>query len=72
MTTTLKGYNDVLFSDLFADTVNAHGVSWAHTYYCLDNGMPEWEFVCWRLGMLRTAKAANDVAAASTIVAATA
>jgi hypothetical protein len=43
----------VLFSAMFADTVRVCGLSWAHTYYCIKNGMPVWEFIIWRRSMLR-------------------
>ena len=52
MCSTMQGHDKVFFTELFADTVKTHGVSWAHSYYCLKHGMPEWEFIFWRKSML--------------------
>jgi hypothetical protein len=43
----MRGSGQVRFSELFADTVKAHGVIWAHGYYCRKQGMAEWEFNFW-------------------------
>lgn len=35
------------FSELFADTVRAHGVAWAWSYYTTRGRMAAWEFNFW-------------------------
>lgn len=42
----MSGTPAVPFSDLFRDTVLAHGVAWAWSYYSR-RGMPQWEFRHW-------------------------
>jgi hypothetical protein len=42
----MQGSGSVRFSELFADTVNTHGIEWAKTYYT-KRGMQEWEFNFW-------------------------
>ena len=42
----MRGYLNVRFSELFADTLATHGVSWAAKYY-KDRGMGPWEFLFW-------------------------
>lgn len=41
------GWQGIRFSELFADTVKAHGVIWAHSHYCKKGKMAEWEFNFW-------------------------
>lgn len=43
----MKGTESVRFSDLFADTLNTHGVKFAHRHYVTKGGMPQWEFRHW-------------------------
>ena len=42
----MNGTQTVKFSELFADTVRAHGLQWAHLHYT-SKGMKEWEFRFW-------------------------
>lgn len=42
----MQGKGDVRFSELFADTVQAHGIYWAWIYYG-SKGMQQWEFDFW-------------------------
>lgn len=44
--TAMHGTPAIPFSELFADTVRAHGWLWAIDYYT-KRGMPEWEFWFW-------------------------
>lgn len=44
----MSGKGNVRFSELFADTVATHGVSFAHSYYVIRHGMAVWEFKFWR------------------------
>jgi len=46
----MRGSITVPFSELFADTVNTHGIQWAKEYY-LKNGMQLWEFNFWAFSM---------------------
>lgn len=43
----MNGKGNVRFSELFADTVAAHGAEWAHRFYCGKHGMAYWEFRFW-------------------------
>lgn len=43
----MNGSGQVRFSELFADTVSAHGTEWAYVYYCKQQGMPTWEWQFW-------------------------
>ena len=47
--TVMAGAGSVRFSDLFADTVNVHGINFAFDYYIVRHGMAVWEFKFWRL-----------------------
>jgi len=42
----MRGSLSVRFSELFADTIQTHGVVFALCYYC-KRGMTEWEFAFW-------------------------
>lgn len=42
----MKGSIAVRFSELFADTVEAHGFEWARCYYA-KHGVTAWEFDFW-------------------------
>lgn len=42
----MQGKGSIRFAELFADTVQAHGVAWAAAYYA-KKGMPLWECVFW-------------------------
>ncbi len=42
----MKGNGSIKFSELFADTVQCHGVAWAASYYA-KHGMQCWEFLFW-------------------------
>lgn len=42
----MHGTLNVPFSQLFADTVNTHGVAWSQRYYT-SHGMPAWEWEFW-------------------------
>ena len=42
----MHGTGNVRFGDLFADTVAAHGASWAAGYYA-KRGMALWECLFW-------------------------
>ena len=42
----MHGTLSIHFSELFADTVNAHGIDWARAHY-VKHGMTEWEFGFW-------------------------
>lgn len=35
------------FRELFRDTVNTHGASWAYRYYTRHHKMQPWEFRVW-------------------------
>lgn len=37
----------VPFSELFSDTVRAHGAAWAMAYYTTTGRMSAWEFEFW-------------------------
>jgi hypothetical protein len=60
MNSTTRGTPAVPFSELFRDTVLAHGVRWAAAYYS-KHGMPTWEFLFWlnatRRGLRATTRA---------------
>ena len=43
----MNGNIQVKFSELFIDTVQAHGVRWAWSYYVDKHGMAPWEFRFW-------------------------
>ena len=45
----MSGKGNVRFSELFADTLLAHGYDWSKGYY-LEHGMSENEFQVWFLG----------------------
>jgi hypothetical protein len=47
----MQGNQTIPFSELFADTVRAHGIKWARQYYW-SHGMPLREFSIWLSGML--------------------
>ncbi len=42
----MAGKGSIRFAELFADTVRAHGVKWAASYYA-KRGMPLWECLFW-------------------------
>ena len=42
----MHGSIAIPFSELFADTVNAHGAEWARKHYT-KGGMSAWEFSFW-------------------------
>ena len=44
----MNGKGNIRFNELFADTVNCHGIVFAFDYYCGKHGMPVWEFIFWR------------------------
>ena len=43
----MNGAGSIRFSELFADTVQAHGLFWAWCEYVERNKMPEWEWQFW-------------------------
>lgn len=43
----MNGKGNVRFSELFADTVQTHGLMFAMEYYVVNHGMEYWEFVFW-------------------------
>ena len=43
----MNGSGSVRFSELFADTIETHGVQWAHAYYTGKHAMQAWEFSFW-------------------------
>jgi hypothetical protein len=43
----MSGSQNIRFSDLFADTVNTHGLRFARKHYVIKHGMQEWEFQFW-------------------------
>ena len=47
----MRGSGSIRFSELFRDTVETHGVSWAFQYYCRKHGMQPWEFAFWCKGI---------------------
>lgn len=47
----MQGSNNIHFSELFADTVRAHGIRWARNHYWA-SGMSLQEFSVWLSGML--------------------
>ena len=53
---TMQGTLNVTFFDLFADTLNTHGIEFAHKYYVIKNKMSMFEFRVWmkavRLGIV--------------------
>lgn len=49
----LQGNGEIRFGELFVDTVNCHGIQWAHNFYCVKHGMQQWEFRFWSLYWLR-------------------
>ena len=48
----MNGKGNIRFNELFADTVNCHGIVFAFDYYCEKHNMPVWEFIFWRKLML--------------------
>lgn len=42
----MNGAGKIRFSELFADTILAHGELWAINYYT-KRGMQEWELMFW-------------------------
>lgn len=42
----MQGKGSIRFAELFADTVQAHGVAWAAAHYA-KKGMPLWECMFW-------------------------
>lgn len=47
----MSGNENIRFSKLFADTVNAHGTIWAWEYYSRQR-MSQREFRIWRKAMI--------------------
>lgn len=47
----MQGKPEVPFSELFADTVQTHGIKWAHNYY-RNHGVSLGEFSIWLAGLL--------------------
>ena len=45
----MSGKGSIRFSELFADTVSAHGAEFGYNYYVLQHGMEYWEFRFWLL-----------------------
>jgi hypothetical protein len=43
----MNGKDGVLFSDLFRDTLDFHGMEWTHWHYVTKNGMALREFRFW-------------------------
>ena len=43
----MNGKGQIRFSELFADTVNTHGLRFAWAYYVTKHGMQPWEFRFW-------------------------
>lgn len=47
----MNGTPTVPFSELFADTIHAHGIAWAHKHYT-KRGMSRAEFGIWLTGFV--------------------
>lgn len=45
----MHGTIHIPFSELFADSVRAHGTIWAWKHYVQKGKMPEWEYKFWLL-----------------------